>query len=76
MGSKQIHIGVEAAFRSAQKAHVAFAATDIDALYRALEKADVQCVWDEALGGVRRFYANDPWGNRLEFTERTSSAVR
>jgi hypothetical protein len=41
---------------------------DIDALFAALSKAEVTCAWDDALGGVRRFYADDPWGNRLEFT--------
>jgi len=25
--------------------------------------------WDDTLPGVRRFYAEDPWGNRLEFVE-------
>ena len=31
--------------------------------------------WDEALPDQRRFYAEDPWGNRLELlaTARTSS---
>lgn len=76
VGSKQLHIGVDANFRAATKAHVAFATRDIDALYCALEKAGVRCVWDEVLGGVRRFYANDPWGNRLEFTEPTSRVAR
>jgi hypothetical protein len=23
--------------------------------------------WDETLPGERRFYAEDPWGNRIEF---------
>jgi hypothetical protein len=26
--------------------------------------------WDEAIPGVRRFYASDPFGNRLEFIAR------
>jgi catechol 2,3-dioxygenase-like lactoylglutathione lyase family enzyme len=56
-------------FQPASKAHPAFAVSDIDALFAALEKAGVNCSWDEALDGVRRFYARDPWGNRLEFTE-------
>ncbi|MGC1106541.1 MAG: hypothetical protein WA876_08380 [Candidatus Acidiferrales bacterium] len=75
VGSKQLHIGVEAAFRPAAKAHVAFAARDINVLHAALEKAGVRCDWDEALGDVRRFYASDPWGNRLEFTETTPSGA-
>ena len=73
LGSAQLHIGVEGAFRPATKAHPAFAVDDVDALFLLLKDAGVRCVWDESIGGVRRFYANDPWGNRLEFTEPTRS---
>jgi catechol 2,3-dioxygenase-like lactoylglutathione lyase family enzyme len=72
VGDKQLHIGVEEPFRPATKAHPAFSVDDIDAVFRALQRAGVHCSWDEALGSTRRFYANDPWGNRLEFTEPTS----
>jgi catechol 2,3-dioxygenase-like lactoylglutathione lyase family enzyme len=70
-GSRQLHIGVEEQFRPARKAHPAFAVADINALFVRLTGAGVRCVWDDALGGARRFYANDPWGNRLELTEPT-----
>jgi catechol 2,3-dioxygenase-like lactoylglutathione lyase family enzyme len=71
IGSRQLHIGVEEPFRPAIKSHPAFSVTDIDAVFELLEQQGVRCVWDDALPGVRRFYANDPWGNRLEFTEPT-----
>jgi catechol 2,3-dioxygenase-like lactoylglutathione lyase family enzyme len=71
VGSRQLHIGVEEPFQAAAKAHPAFAVRDIGALFAVLENAGVKCTWDEALGGIRRFYARDPWGNRLEFTEPT-----
>lgn len=71
VGSSQLHIGVEEHFRPARKAHPAFAVNDIEALFAVFEGAGVSCVWDDAMGGIRRFYANDPWGNRLEFTEPT-----
>jgi catechol 2,3-dioxygenase-like lactoylglutathione lyase family enzyme len=70
-GSRQLHIGVEEEFRPARKAHPAFAVADIDALFLRLTDAGGECMWDDALGGIRRFYVNDPWGNRLEFTEPT-----
>jgi catechol 2,3-dioxygenase-like lactoylglutathione lyase family enzyme len=70
-GSRQLHVGVEEEFRPARKAHPAFAVADIDALFVRLTEAGVHCAWDDALGGARRFYASDPWGNRLEFTEPT-----
>ena len=69
VGAKQLHIGVEEPFRPNAKAHPAFSVSDIAAVFAALEQAGVRCVWDEALAGVRPFYANDRWGNRLEFTE-------
>jgi catechol 2,3-dioxygenase-like lactoylglutathione lyase family enzyme len=72
VGSRQLHIGVQENFRPAMKAHPAFAVADIDAVFAVLQKAGVPCVWDEAIGNLRRFYASDPWGNRLEFTEPTS----
>lgn len=71
VGARQLHIGVEEPFRPNAKAHPAFSVSDIEAVFAALEQEGVHCVWDEALGGVRRFCANDPWGNRLEFTEPT-----
>ena len=63
---EQLHIGVEEDFRPARKAHPAFVVDDLDAL--AARIGEVR--WDDALPGVRRFYADDPWGNRLEFLER------
>ena len=67
VGSRQLHIGVEEPFQAATKAHPAFAVHEIDTLFAVLEKAGVACAWDDTLSGVRRFYARDPWGNRLEF---------
>ena len=76
VGARQLHIGVDEPFRPATKAHPAFAVRDIEALFGALQKAGIKCLWDEALGNIRRFYANDPWGNRLEFTEPTSAGLK
>jgi len=73
VGPRQLHIGVEKSFQPATKAHPAFAVPDPDALFEILQNAGVQCTWDEALDGIRRFYASDPWGNRLEFTTLTSA---
>src|SRR5579872_6060298 len=64
VGSRQLHIGVEEDFRPANKAHPAFAVANIDKLFKLLVDAQVSCKW-EAHDGVRRFYASDPWGNRL-----------
>ena len=73
IGSGQLHIGVEEDFRPARKGHPAFAVRDVEALFETLVQAGVSCVRDEAVQDVQRFYASDPWGNRLEFTEPTTS---
>ena len=75
VGSRQLHVGVEEPFEPAGKAHPAFAVSDIEGLFGVLKTTGVKCNWDEALGGVRRFYAYDPWGNRLEFTEPTGAVA-
>jgi catechol 2,3-dioxygenase-like lactoylglutathione lyase family enzyme len=71
-GSQQVHIGVEENFQPARKAHPAFAVSDLDELRRTLLARSVPIVEDENLPGTRRFYAEDPWGNRLEFVEMGS----
>lgn len=62
-----IHLGVEKDFRAAKKAHPAFCVADLDALFARLEQAGIMLAWDNSLADVRRFYAYDPFGNRLEF---------
>ena len=69
LGDRQLHVGVEADFEPARKAHVALR-TDgagLDALAERLAVAGAPVSWDEALPGERRFYSEDPWGNRVEF---------
>jgi catechol 2,3-dioxygenase-like lactoylglutathione lyase family enzyme len=68
-GSEQLHIGVERDFHAAKKAHPAFAVFHLDELRETLRARGVPVVEDDNLPGARRFYAEDPWGNRLEFVE-------
>jgi catechol 2,3-dioxygenase-like lactoylglutathione lyase family enzyme len=68
-GAQQLHVGVTPDFAPARKAHPALAvagAAALDALAERLTTAGVDVTWDERIEGVRRFYAEDPWGNRLE----------
>jgi catechol 2,3-dioxygenase-like lactoylglutathione lyase family enzyme len=69
-GSQQLHIGVDKEFRPARKAHPAFAVRDLDGLRATLMRHNYRVIEDEALPESRRFYSEDPWGNRLEFVER------
>ena len=68
-GDRQFHIGVERDFRPAKKAHPAFAVRDLDEFREALHARGIKTVNDDALPDTRRFCAEDPWGNRLEFVE-------
>jgi catechol 2,3-dioxygenase-like lactoylglutathione lyase family enzyme len=71
-GSLQLHLGVEADFRPARKAHPAFRVRNLGALREHLERAGVATVSDEPLEGYERFYTADPFGNRLELLEPMS----
>jgi catechol 2,3-dioxygenase-like lactoylglutathione lyase family enzyme len=68
-GSVRIHLGVEEDFLPARKAHPAIAVADLDALAGLLSEAGYEPAWDDAIPGVRRFYIQDPVGNRIEFME-------
>jgi catechol 2,3-dioxygenase-like lactoylglutathione lyase family enzyme len=68
-GDQQVHIGVERNFAPAKKAHPAFAVADLDELRQAFAARGVAVIDDDTFPGTRRFYAEDPWGNRLEFVK-------
>lgn len=65
-GAVKIHLGVEADFRPARKAHPALVVDDVRALAERLKAAGVRVVADEPLEGWERVYADDPFGNRIE----------
>ena len=67
-GAQQLHVGVQEDFSAARKAHPALAADDLDALAGRLAAAGSPVAWDDAIPSVRRFYTEDPWGNRIELT--------
>lgn len=66
-GKVHLHCGVETPFTPQRKAHVAFLIEAIDDLVAKFDDAGVEIKWDESVAGCRRFYADDPFGNRLEF---------
>jgi len=65
-GSVQLHLGVEADFRPAKKAHPALRCRDYDALTSRLRAAGVEVKPDDNIPGVRRCHVSDPFGNRIE----------
>ncbi len=66
----ELHLGVEQEFRAAAKAHPALEVDDWEALRERLRTAGATPQDDALLPGRRRFYASDPFGNRLEFIDR------
>ena len=71
LGDRQLHIGVDAEFVPARKAHPALRLADrtaLGALAGRLVEAGVDVSWADPaeLPDASRFYAHDPWGNRLE----------
>lgn len=62
----ELHLGVEADFRPARKAHPGLRVAGIDALAARLAAAGAPVSWDDAIPGVRRFFTADPFGNRVE----------
>lgn len=64
-----VHLGVEHNFQPARKAHPCFRVADLDAAWDTLQAAGVPLTPDDTLPGVRRFYAADPFGNRIELMQ-------
>ena len=68
LGTQQLHIGAYEEFEPAAKAHpgLRMGADELDAVAERLTGAGVEVRWDDRLTDRRRFYTDDPWGNRLE----------
>jgi catechol 2,3-dioxygenase-like lactoylglutathione lyase family enzyme len=68
-GALKIHLGVEADFRPARKAHPALIVEDLASLQAALTAAGHRVRTDEPLEGYTRIFVDDPFGNRIELME-------
>jgi len=68
-GDQELHVGVVDSFAPSLKAHPGFVTVDLDAVRAELRGAGIETIDDDAIPGVSRFYAADPFGNRLEFRQ-------
>jgi catechol 2,3-dioxygenase-like lactoylglutathione lyase family enzyme len=68
-GGLEVHLGVEEPFVPARKAHPGVLVSGLVGLAARLEAAGHDVQWDGEFPGHDRFYAADPFGNRLEFLE-------
>jgi len=68
-GGVEIHLGAEESFAPAKRAHPGILVTGIKDFADHLQRHGVAVTWDQNFPGFERFYANDPFGNRLEFLQ-------
>jgi catechol 2,3-dioxygenase-like lactoylglutathione lyase family enzyme len=71
---RQLHLGIDADFIAAQKAHVALRTDCLDELRARLERAGYHTQNDSDVDGRRRFFTHDPFGNRMEFMDRIAAS--
>ena len=68
-GDLKIHLGVEAEFRPARKAHPALIVENLAGLKESIIAAGYALRPDKDLAGYDRTYVDDPFGNRIELLE-------
>jgi catechol 2,3-dioxygenase-like lactoylglutathione lyase family enzyme len=72
-GELKVHLGVEAEFRPARKAHPGFIVSDLPALVARCRAAGLALTEDPSLPGYARVFVQDPFGNRIELMEPRAS---
>jgi catechol 2,3-dioxygenase-like lactoylglutathione lyase family enzyme len=70
LGPLEIHIGIEEPFTPAKKAHPAIRVTELENFRAYLEGRGIATRDEQPLPGAKRFYIDDPFGNRIEILER------
>jgi catechol 2,3-dioxygenase-like lactoylglutathione lyase family enzyme len=65
-GPAKVHLGVEADFRPARKAHPALVVSGLEELCRVLDEAGHPSRRAEDVPGQPQWYVDDPFGNRIE----------
>lgn len=67
----QLHIGVEADFHPARKAHPAFIVDDLEALIAKAQSTGYETdTTQPPLDGYKRAHVFDPFGNRIELMQK------
>ncbi len=69
-GALRLHIGIDAEFHPATKAHPALLVDDLAGLRAKLDEAGIAIREGEAIEGYARLFVSDPFGNRIELIER------
>ena len=69
LGDLTLHLGTDENFVPAKKAHPAFLVRDLEAARARFAASGIEVRPDTQVPHVRRFYIDDPFGNRLEFIQ-------
>ena len=75
-GTARLHVGIVEDFQPAVATHPAFAVASVSALAARLRVKNVDITDPEEIEGRRRMFVDDPFGNRLEFTEPPPQEAR
>jgi catechol 2,3-dioxygenase-like lactoylglutathione lyase family enzyme len=71
--SIQLHLGVEADFRPARKAHPAFLVDDLRSIIEKVQHTGYEIdTAQPPLDGYKRAHIFDPFGNRIELMEKVT----
>ena len=65
-GAVKLHLGAEAAFDAARKAHPALLLRGLTAF---IERTGLDATWSDEIEGAVRCHIDDPFGNRIELIE-------
>lgn len=68
-GDLELHVGIDPDFHPATTAHPGILVDDLQLVSSRIRDAGLQLRPDSHLPGFRRFYVDDPFGNRLEFLQ-------
>jgi catechol 2,3-dioxygenase-like lactoylglutathione lyase family enzyme len=75
LGQAKVHLGVEADFRPARKAHPALVVTGLAQLCRALDRSGHPTRRAEDVPGRPQWYVDDPFDNRIELIPMAGETV-
>lgn len=70
IGEVRLHLGVEADFRPARKAHPALRVTGLAAM---VDRLGLDVTWADDVPGVVRCHVADPFGNRIELIDEAGA---
>ncbi|MFT3709709.1 MAG: VOC family protein [Archangium sp.] len=74
LGAVQIHVGTEDGVeRKKTKAHLGFEVDDLSEMRTLVDRLGLEVSEGEPLPGLKRFEFRDPFGNRVEFVQRSAS---